>query len=79
MRRSRPIWTRVGVLEDHQPPADRWRCDWNLDALSDAELEALMPLSAKQATANAAGHEPAWTPAERTLLAELATKAGVGR
>jgi hypothetical protein len=79
MRRPRNVWTRLGVLEERRAPFDRWRCDWNLDALSDAELEALMPLSAKQAEATAASHEPVWTPAELALLAELGTKAGVGR
>lgn len=77
--RRRHVWTRVGVLEDRQPPADRWRCAWNLEALTDDELEALMLLSAKHEAAIAAGHEPVWTPAERALLAELGAKAGAGR
>jgi hypothetical protein len=79
MRRPRTVWTRIGVLEERRGPSDRWRCAWNLDALSDEELEMLMPLSAKQAAASAAGHEPAWTPAERALLAELGAKAGIER
>ena len=43
------------------------------------ELEALMPLSEKQAAADDAGCEPAWTVDELLLLEALAAKAGVGK
>jgi hypothetical protein len=50
---------------------------WNLAALSDAELEALLPLAEQQAVAEAAGQEPAWTPEDVGLLERLAAKARV--
>jgi hypothetical protein len=55
------------------------RSGWDLDALSVEELEALMPLSEKQAASEAAGVAPAWTADELALLDALAAKAGAGR
>lgn len=78
--RGRPsVWARTGVLEARVPPPSRWWCDWDLDALTDDELEALMPLSEKQAAADEVGRAPAWTAEELALLERLAVKAGADR
>ncbi len=44
---------------------------WNLGALSDADLEALLPLAEEQAAATAAGTEPAWTTEDVALMERL--------
>lgn len=75
----RSIWARTSLLEARVPPRSRWRCDWDFDALTDDELEALMPLSEKQAAAEEAGIPAAWTPAELVLLERLGAKAGAPR
>jgi hypothetical protein len=65
------------VLEAQRPRRAPQTCDWTLAALSDAELEALLPLAEKQAAAEAAGGAPAWTPEDVALLERLAAKARV--
>jgi hypothetical protein len=73
------VWTRSEVLEARLPRRLTQRCGWDLDALSVEELEELLPLSAKQAAAEAAGVPAAWTRAELALLGRLAAKAGADR
>jgi hypothetical protein len=65
------------VLEAARPLHASRQPSWDLAALSDAELEALLPLAEKQAAAEAAGRAPAWTCDEREILERLATKAGM--
>lgn len=72
MKGRRSVWIRTGVLEARVPHRSRWRTAWNLDALSDEDLEALLPLSEKQA---AAAGEVAWTADEQALMARLWAKA----
>lgn len=77
MMRGKPsVWRRTGVLEAQRPRHVPQTCGWTLAALSDAELEALLPLGEKQAAAEAAGRAPAWTSEESALLERLAAKAG---
>lgn len=68
---------RVGAALATRPKAKPDR-GWDLGALSDDELETLLPLSEKWAAARAAGEEPAWTAAEAALLARLWAKASAG-
>ena len=43
MRRKPNLWSRTEGLEQRRPKSERWRTAWDLDALSDADLEALLP------------------------------------
>lgn len=52
----------------------RRRSGWNLDAFSDEELEALLPLAERWAEAREDGREPAWTAGETALLERLWAK-----
>jgi len=66
---------RAGKLEAalaRRPPRKPRR--WDLDALSDDDLEALLPLAEQQAAAEAAGTAPAWTPEDVTLMERLWAK-----
>jgi hypothetical protein len=56
-------------LERRRPVGHRFRTAWNLDACSDEELEAMMPLAEKRAAA--APEEPDWTAEEIALLTRL--------
>ncbi|MCC6421466.1 MAG: hypothetical protein IT429_24880 [Gemmataceae bacterium] len=76
MRGKASVWRRTGVLEAQRPRRASRQPSWDLAALSDAELEALLPLAEKQAAAEAEGRAPAWTRNEQDLLAGLAAKAG---
>jgi hypothetical protein len=73
------VWRRTGALEARAPRRAVPRTSWNLDALTVEELAVLMPLSEKQAAADEAGSEPAWTADELALVAALAAKAGADR
>lgn len=80
MRGKLSVLLRTGKLEAAlaRRPARR-RSRWNLAALSDAELEALLPLSEKQVAAEAGGTEPEWIPDEISLMERLwAKQAGAG-
>jgi len=69
---------KVEVALARRPP--RRGSPWNLDALTDDELEALLPLAEKQAAGDAAGTEPGWTTDELALLERLwAKQAGANR
>ncbi len=77
--RGRPsVFARAGRLEAARARRPvRRPSSWNLDVLTDDELEALLPLAEQQAAAAAEGREPAWTTAEAALLERLwATQAG---
>jgi hypothetical protein len=72
--KGRPnLWRRTATLERRRPVVHRFRTDWNLDAFSDEDLEAMMPLAEKRAAA--APGEPEWTPEEIALLTRLWHKA----
>lgn len=78
--KGRPsVWQRTGALEARAPRRAAPRTSWDLDALTVEELEALMPLSEKQAAADQACATPAWTAGELALLEALAAKAGAAR
>ena len=75
MRGRRSVVSRLGVLEASLTVRSR-RHFWNLAALTDEELEALIPLSEKRDTAAAAGIPAVWTGEELALLERLGAKAG---
>lgn len=74
MRGRGNVWRRTATLEQRHPRRHQRQTDWNLDALTDTELELLLPLAEKQE------HEdtPVWTGEEQALLARLWAKAGTG-
>lgn len=79
--KGRPsVFVRAGRVEATLATRPKSKPDrgWNLDALTDGELEALLPLSEKWAAARAAGEEPAWTAEEAALLGQLWAKASAG-
>ena len=76
MRRPRNVRRRTETLEQRIPTPNRWQTAWNLDALSDEDLEALMPLAEKRAEATP--DEPEWTAEEIALMTRLWHKAQGG-
>jgi hypothetical protein len=75
MRRRPNLWIRTDELEQRRPKHERWRTNWNLDALSVDDLEALMPLSEKHA---AHGDAVVWSAEEMALMERLWIKATAG-
>jgi hypothetical protein len=75
VRRRPNLWRRTDDLEQRRPPCSRWHTDWNLDALSDEELESLLPLSEKHAAQCDAA---VWTAEEMALMERLWIKATAG-
>lgn len=75
MKRRPNLWSRTEVLERRRPIRSRWHTDWNLDALSDEELESLLPLSEKHAEH---GDAVVWSAEEMELLERLWLKATAG-
>lgn len=80
MRGRTSVLLRAAKLEvalARRPPRKDRR--WNQDTLSEADLEALLPLAEKQTIAKAARAAPAWTAEEVALLERLwAKQAGAG-
>ena len=75
MRGTASLTLRAGRLESALARRTVRRVSpWNLDALSDADLEALLPLAEKQAAADAAGTGLHWTAKERLQLEALWAK-----
>ncbi len=75
MRGKASLTLRAGRLEALRPRRpSRTEPRWNLDALSDEDLEALLPLAEKRAAGEAVGAEPAWAAEEVALLGRLWAK-----
>ena len=67
--------TRTAKLEAALARRPPWQVSqWNLDALSDADLEALLPLAEKRATEILTGTKPTWATEEVALLGRLWAK-----
>ncbi len=71
MKGRRSVWVRTGHLEARRPRLARSSA-LNLKALTDEELEGLLPLAEKLAAANG---DPDWTPEEQALVAAVWAKA----
>ncbi len=75
MRGKPSLTVRAGRLEALRPRRlPRKEPRWNLEALSDEDLEALLPLAEKRAAVDAVGTEPTWTAEEAALLERLWAK-----